>query len=49
MCSNVSALLDFNSWSVKADPPMLTGGCAPKGGDPTGQVQPQGATTFCCK
>lgn len=48
-CRNISPLLDSNSWSVQANAPKPGGSCDPAGGAPTGQVDAQGAVTFCCK
>jgi len=48
-CRNVSALIDFGSWSIQRNPPMAGGSCTPQGGEPTGSVQPKGPVTFCCK
>lgn len=47
-CQNVSPLLDFGSWSVKANLPAPSGACQPSGGEPQGQVNTDGPVTFCC-
>jgi hypothetical protein len=48
-CKNVSALLDQGSWSFKGTIPTPTGTCPASGGEPQGQVSPDGAVTFCCQ
>lgn len=48
-CSNVTPLLDQGSWSVAPIAPKATGGCAPSGGQPTGQLSTDGPVTFCCQ
>jgi hypothetical protein len=53
-CDNVTPALDgqstsFASWSIETTAAMPTGTCAPKGGEPTGQLNLQGPVTFCCK
>lgn len=53
MCTNVSVLLDNSinnpSWSVSTDPATAQGSCPATGGQATGEVQPSGPVTFCCK
>jgi len=48
-CRNLTSLLDSGSWSVEAVPVMVGGGCTAQGGEPTGEVQTEGAVTFCCQ
>jgi hypothetical protein len=49
-CGDASDLLDQFSWSAKANLPQpSSAGCAPNGGEPTGEVKPDGQATFCCK
>jgi hypothetical protein len=49
MCRNVGPLLDFNSWSIRANIPKAQGTCPPGGGEPKGEVQTDGPVTFCCQ
>ncbi|MDI1448008.1 hypothetical protein [Polyangium sp. 6x1] len=48
-CRNVTGQLDSNSWSIEAVPATPSGNCTAKGGQPTGELTPEGAVTFCCK
>ncbi len=48
-CTDVSNLLDFNSWSASATVPVPSGTCQPGGGQPQGQVTTNNAVVFCCK
>ena len=49
-CGDASGLLDQFSWSAKANLPQpSSAGCSPAGGEPTGEVKPDGQVTFCCK
>lgn len=48
-CRNVSALIDFGSWSVQKTPPTAGGSCTAQGGEAMGSVQTKGPVTFCCK
>lgn len=48
-CTNVSSLLDSNSWSAQLAPPTVDGNCPADGGAPTGSVQTSGPATYCCK
>ncbi|MEZ4300654.1 MAG: hypothetical protein R3B70_37300 [Polyangiaceae bacterium] len=47
-CDNVSSLLDFGSWSMKATLAQAKGSCPPGGGEPDGAVTPKGTVTYCC-
>jgi hypothetical protein len=48
-CRNVGGQLDQGSWSAQATLPQPQGACTPKGGAPSGAMQPEGPVTFCCR
>ncbi|MDC0749180.1 hypothetical protein [Polyangium mundeleinium] len=48
-CRNVGASLDSNTWSIQQVLATPSGVCTATGGQPIGELSPEGAVTFCCK